>query len=998
MSAFLGADVAYPEAAVVFCPAIPDGSSCFSGNFKAAVVGLDGLDALLLRPRDARHWNVDRWRAFAHRCNLERVERLEAAFDPQVATSEALVTAYCAAFRRAYGPVSGDIVPFACRDKDGQLLSEEIVRRGAAGADLFLRGPSGCGKSLLAACIGVDSINHRHVPILIPGKNFAGRLGSAVAIETALLDAPSAASLLSAARCLGYAPLLIIDGYNETLESDRSLLTRASAAAARRYGARLVVTGRYDLERPDLLELQTIDVVPPDLATKTAIALQALGHGLPKSLAFLLETIETGLEARLIGEIGGDIPQGASRYAIFDRYARRRLAHEAAAGIRALSDVAGVLAERVSFSLTVRDLDRLADRRQIASALLKRLQESGLLVHRGERVAFAHELFLNAFVAEALLRDARGQAPDVLRALRSPRNDADRRAMIVGAIDDETLQLAVLSGIVDSDLIASCLAGLCGAVAKVWADRRCTGIMKRVLAEIEQTEFEIHEEGWFRLRPKPGTLLAWSEQDSAFLPAIAERVIAGDYFDWILDAARTADRARSADIERLRDQARKKEVALRSGIFGNTYAHAGGAAISRIFTALHNGGSGRGPGADFAERVLAELSRPCTNGEVFLLLALDRWGPPDRKPIAPLLPDIIRRHWPSGPYHLRLDLLYAAQFSARATDSVRQAIREGLEELTPPEHPFLSSAMGEALQALGAFEDAEAEHLGSVRSQLQRIFAAPADPNIEAWALGVWFGQFDHPFAGAYCEVVSELSPDAKKHLLLIAAAGADLDSPFVSVLIKELAECDDPEAGTVIGRWTALPPTKSFMAQDAIGAFAIAHIALGRLRCPLPPVGIGPFRPADDALMACGQILYWLNRHDLPLETRRANCGPALAILSRHERGVAVGVIREFHRIYVFEGVDRLPGSEPVETWIGNAFPAELAEICRQCLARPEIQEGYFTFKDLPSVLEFAVYGLGVWGSRMDIATLRDLSRLDGLGRFAVAAIKTLEASTSQA
>ena len=106
---------------------------------------------------------------------------------------------------------------------------------------------------------------------------------------------------------------------------------------------------------------------------------------------------------------------------------------------------------------------------------------------------------------------------------------------------------------------------------------------------------------------------------------------------------------------------------------------------------------------------------------------------------------------------------------------------------------------------------------------------------MQALAYGVWYGQFDHPYDGAYCQAVSELSPDKQKTLHIVAGRGASLELPFVSILINQLAAFNDPATNAIINRWIKLPPVQCAMRQDAIGNFAVAHIALGRLSCGLP-------------------------------------------------------------------------------------------------------------------------------------------------------------------
>jgi hypothetical protein len=417
MRSFWGENVGYPSAALVFSPSIPVGSSPYRGDFKAAVIGLDTVGDLLDQANSA-HWSVDQWRAFAQHQNLIRVDRMEAAFDPRIAEAGDLIRTYTAAFRRSYTALADELIPYTCRREHKTCSSMEVVELGATGASLLLSGPSGCGKSLAAFRMGVDTIDRGRLPILVQGKNFAGNLRDTVNTEVALLDMPSATALISACRRLEYPISLLVDGYNECAEDQRSRLTRSVAAAARRYEASVVITTRSSVDRGELLQLDEIAVSEPDAYTKSAIATRASGGApLHESVEPLLNSVCSGLEARLIGEIGREISSEPSRYAIFDAYVRKRLGEDAVDGIQALARLAGFLSDRISFGLTVRELDRLAERERIPARLLRRLHEANLLTTRGDRASFGHELFLNAFAAEAVVRRGDGKASDILYQL-----------------------------------------------------------------------------------------------------------------------------------------------------------------------------------------------------------------------------------------------------------------------------------------------------------------------------------------------------------------------------------------------------------------------------------------------------------------------------------------------------------------------------------------------------------------------------------------------------
>lgn len=163
-------------------------------------------------------------------------------------------------------------------------------------------------------------------------------------------------------------------------------------------------------------------------------------------------------------------------------------------------------------------------------------------------------------------------------------------------------------------------------------------------------------------------------------------------------------------------------------------------------------------------------------------------------------------------------------------DDDRAALVATLEALPAPRHIFISSMIVEALQGLGALEDSEREHITIVREEVEECLAHPRDPDRQALAYSLHSAQFDHPYAGAYCEVIAELPASEQKALFTMAANGADNTAFFLSPLLIKLASFGDPEVGA-ISRWTAVPPKVCPMPQDAIAVFVIRNSAAWKNR-----------------------------------------------------------------------------------------------------------------------------------------------------------------------
>jgi len=993
MSAFIGSDVAYPAAALVFVPAIPASSSVCSGDFKVSITGLEGLDAELQKSKSG--WNLAQWRSFAQKHSFTRVLTPNAAFEPALREAENLLNKYLNGYSRWYGPGAEALVGFTCSADGQEITSEEVARRVSdGGVDLLLRGPSGCGKSLLSARIGMDWINSGGIPITIPSKDYRGNIKTVLECEVGLLDAPSAAKLLRAARLLNRPLLFILDGYNECQEPERAYLTRSISALLRRYEASILATSQTPIMRPDLLALGEIEVQLPNSEVKLAIAQLAAGGTITPEIEVLLDMVGSGLEASLVGAVGKAANIGSSRYALFDAFARKRLGSTASDGIRALSRIAGWLSERIAFTLSIRDLDRLLDAEHLPTSLFAQLNNAHLLIQRGDRVSFSHELFFNAFAAEAVIRRAVGHADPIVEALTSPRH-AEHKEMIIGAIDDDVLLQQVLETITESKVVTFCLSGACGRYAQDWAEARFPTLIHRIGEEANRVRFMITDEGWSDISLDPDTLEKWSVLDLAFIFCLPELLAQGRYLCEMLDIASTMDRRIAEETSRLREGARERKIHLLNTLFPYIYVfqHPSSAGLTHVCANIQSIIFHRVRGENATAILREKIAEPgLSAGQLYLLLSLCSQAVDRDILTAPLVRKIIERYWHNAPYNLQLDLMQAAGRCWGANEVERSTLITTIEALPQTKNVLVSTVILEALQQLGALEDSAAEHKVDVHIQVEKFLSEPENAENYSAAHHVYYAQFDHPLSSAYWEVVSELSEAQRKRFLIMAAKGASDSYFFISCLLLDLVSFNDPKVGEIIGRWTVVPALDSCMPQEAIEVFVIAHLSLGRLGCVLP-VQTSCGNPSADALTACGEILYWLNRIDMAVEIRRSNCREPLNVLLKNT-GVALDAVRQCAYV-CFDGTNRFPGAESVRLSIVDNFPERITEICRLALHSTDIQTGYFRHlseRDRVQVLNFALGVLGRHGNEADLSLLRQFSDDSNQGQSAIKAIKNLE------
>src|SRR5262249_49797646 len=159
-------------------------------------------------------------------------------------------------------------------------------------------------------------------------------------------------------------------------------------------------------------------------------------------------------------------------------------------------------------------------------------------------------------------------------------------------------------------------------------------------------------------------------------------------------------------------QIRDRKVALRSGLFANAYFRSVGEApaLSVITSPLHSGFPDRPRNSMRAAQICDWLAREdLTWGQLYLLLPIYRYAETDECLIANLMPGILERLWRGSAYHLRLAIMHTIYCCRRMHEEIRRNLIRAVEALPRTENWVISSAIIDALKALGGLEEAEAE-------------------------------------------------------------------------------------------------------------------------------------------------------------------------------------------------------------------------------------------------------------------------------------------------
>ena len=169
-----------------------------------------------------------------------------------------------------------------------------------------------------------------------------------------------------------------------------------------------------------------------------------------------------------------------------------------------------------------------------------------------------------------------------------------------------------------------------------------------------------------------------------------------------------------------------------------------------------------------------------------------------------------------------------------------------------------------------------------------------------------------------------------------------------------------------------------------AVGAFAVARIALARLGCSLPEHRVADEDPAVKALNACGAILYWSNRKDLDEGARLRACKPEFAVLAEGGKSTALDVLRECE--VSWDSLESLPGSAPVVRSVAVRFPSEATAISRGALHDPDSKIGYcrtWSRFDQQQMLAFGIRMLASFGKDSGVRFFASSLRTRNMARI---------------
>ncbi|NTJ63149.1 hypothetical protein G6M50_08090 [Agrobacterium rhizogenes] len=964
----------HPDAHVVFSDDIPEGSNLPLGNFKVHVGGLAEFLTALSR-KDGNPWSLEEWRQWAERQRLRRVPLIE-AFDNAPAE---LMRRYREALVRDYQPQADGWI--AASDQQRDAISSALVG-GSTG--VFVTGPSGCGKTLMAKAAAVHLARDEAVVLFVHAKEISGSLADVLKAEIALVADIPLASLLRAVRQTSARACIFLDGINELPGAIFEKTLRGLKILARRYGAQLVVTSQG--KRPSILEgLALIAVSEPDDDLKNRIATSVAASSLSAEAKKVLAGVRSGLEARMVAELQGELGPDATRSSLVDQIIRKRLGQKARTCYAGLRSFALQLFGQFSYSVTETAFDEIMIANGLGDEQCETMLSSGLLERRAGRISFFHEMFLFGCAAQAYAQLARSETGTVSQTL----NTAFAEALapdVLAAVDDETTACKILGSLTSADILAKSAMGESGPIAKSASRKILARAVSRILSDIESlrlvlrlSEDKVNVE-WEKLPD-------YSKEEIAQFCGLGIAAKYGAAVEEYLKLCRAMDARLLSERKRLDEDARRYNIGLRNVSFGLAYLglYSGWKSSFRLMV---------GAAQSFWEDVgQSEIMRSkhlmdLTSGELHFVVEHRHFlYAGHESSFCEQLAEVITARFRREPYHVQLAILHAAGFVRRASEKALSTLTEALQQLEPNDfHIFISTSIVEALKPLGALDDSAEEAREGIKHELHTVLDGKDEEDIFEQALSIYIAQFDHPFDGIYCEEINALSDIDKKRLVTRAfQADSVRHSMSLKWLATAVSEEDDPSDAPLFIRYARYPETNPHW-QDEIAVFVLATRFLARHGVALPET------PTDDDRQRCfvrlRDIVSYVEVRSQAALSAAAAAWEALLLMP------APIVISCLHDV-VREGLEhRSPMPEPrgygsVE--ILQLFPAELLKLGRLFLS-----QGTPAFDSCDrndgQATDWAVSVVGELGDRSDLGTLRTLLNQQDFARSATGAIRRIE------
>jgi hypothetical protein len=972
----------YPDGYVVFTSPLPRGSEVTRGNFKALVTTIDQFPGQL-RTAGASPWTITDWEAFARKLKLTSVTLDQAIGGVKAREAFDLLKRYTDAVTTEYSRDAECWLP------ETEAQPDELMNAAAVDAGCFISGPSGCGKSLMAKWLAAKLAAEGHLTFFLAAKNFSGSWAACLRREVGLLAEVAPGELYRAAARSDRSIFLIVDGVNEFGAAAPEAL-RSVRALARRMGARLIITGQ-DAKPEEFGGLRSVTIMRPSLDLKQRIA-RLVGRELTPVAQEVLRAVGSGIEARLVGQIGGDLKANATRLLLVDQYIRKRLGGHARAGSFGLRRLASKLHKQVAFSMTETNFDEFMRAEGLGFIECDALFTTDLLIRQAGRVSFSHEMILHACaafdVAQMAVIDAASLGQRLSTPILKPISGD-----IIAAIDDAGVCRAVLSEAMSTSLLVDAARGYFGPIATSTTLDLLNDTTEACIAEIRSARLILSKEGdTVQIGWEDGTRRKWTFPEEARLRAVGRRAVLGPGVEIFLNLCAEMDTHLASERRRWVDFARREQYPIRSQSFALTYY---GFGESIGFTKVARSTQRGFEPLSEEDKAYPFKLEEMTSGQLHFFLERRRvLFDDDDSQFAEHLIYMIRERFRWEPYHVQLVMLDSIGYARRAPQELTDRLIAAISALeVNPGNWGINSSVIEALKILGALDGDAEDSRTQVKAELGSVLVDEDDTVDNDLALSLCLRMFDHPFDSIYAEEIYDLDEELRRRLYRRALRALDIKSSMsLDWLAKQVASFGDPMDASLLRPLTGLPSRTNPFIQEEWGAFATATRFVGRHHAELEP--INSTTPEESCIVEIRSLIYAVEAK------READAeGARLAWQRLHQMRaqLVVGCLSEVQKALLERShqTDRVEAYPPVN--LVAAYPADCLIVSRRFIDDGIDAQFYHQVADNESGTSFAFNTVGDYGDRSDLQRLRGRSLAHRFARHALAALKRLDGGQQQ-
>lgn len=796
------------------------------------VVGYDELLDRLEDPGPRPPWSPEHWDAVIRELGVYLEEH-----DSPTARRRQESTEVLADYRQRFGDRAKAkcpaLVPTMFRGQGEQpITSAELIEWIAEGKSLGLIGESGHGKSYAVWHAAAELTRLGRLVIWLDcGEYTKAHLPSLLGRSTAPYSTDTAGQLAGHAGRVGDQTVIVLDGFNQCPPQLRDDLLAELDAFRLRYRSNVVVTSSVDLPA-GLVELTARTELPGPVERHAIATLHGAGH-----IERLSEAFATPFELATAAACEAELSADATEAELYDAYLRKLVPTETLrSGLRALA-IALIDELRTSFRLVdaAAILGGAAGLGMVPEQVDAVLANPLLVVTQGH-VRFSHELFGRFLAAEAVVFNA-SSGGALVEALSSSHHTELCR-FVVSIERDAERRADAFTHLADSSLYVSAVRGEMGMAAAEYARAAIQGALADAAFAVGSEDLTLElpaDNPFFPRWTGPRTR---SANEAAMLTAAGSLLPEGHFVDEVCELLDRTDERLRREVLALRSAGSNTPITtVVSTLVGSGPSEA--LAANRIIQAAEHNRWERREDFTVVERIFVGSGRQAWSR---LYLACAICGPEETKEHSELLSSLVQAAWNARGYHLQLQALQAVQMCGRSLDESTRNEMEAVLTTFETTHPFLQSAVVEALAAidrLGASPPSVEELADFIRVEVLAMEDGP-----DAWrsASGICSSQWEpDDIVGPYYEAVHSLT-ESEQFVLFLRAARCD-DGVGRSWPLEQLCYAtptSDPdrheELHQVFADAATGPPSPHGMIDENYDAHVYAVRGLGRLGSPLPP------------------------------------------------------------------------------------------------------------------------------------------------------------------